>query len=75
MDTYRRASRTPAGPLNTRPPTAPTSEIHMNYESPIGRAIALLRAGKRLPISLTAELREQGYDIPSLHTAHLNQKV
>lgn len=43
------------------------------YESDIGRAIALLRAGKRLPISLTLALREQGYDIPSLHTAHFNK--
>ena len=45
------------------------------YESAIGQAIALLRQGKRLPISLTAELREQGFDIPSLHTAHLNKKA
>lgn len=45
------------------------------YESAIGQAIALLRSGQRLPISLTAELREQGFDIPSLHTAHLNQKA
>ena len=48
---------------------------HPVYESTLGRAIALLRAGQRLPISLTAELREQGYDIPSLHTAHLNKKA
>jgi hypothetical protein len=33
------------------------------YESALGLAISLLRQGKRLPISLTAELREQGYDI------------
>ena len=46
-----------------------------SYESDIGKAIALLRAGQRLPISLTTSLREQGYDIPSLHTAHLNQKA
>ena len=45
------------------------------YESALGHAIELLRAGKRLPISLTAELREQGYDIPSLHDAHLNKKA
>lgn len=45
------------------------------YESAIGQAIALLRDGKRLPISLTAELREQGYDIPSLCNAHLNKKA
>jgi hypothetical protein len=43
------------------------------YQSAIGKAIALLRAGTRLPFSLVAELREQGYDIPSLHTAHLNK--
>lgn len=45
------------------------------YESAIGKAIALLRNGQRLSPSLTAELRDQGYDIPSLHTAHLNQKA
>jgi hypothetical protein len=47
----------------------------MTYESPLGQAINLLRNGFRLPISLIAALREQGYDIPSLHTAHLNQKA
>lgn len=41
------------------------------YVSAIGKAIDLLSRGQRLPISLTTELREQGYDIPSLHTAHL----
>jgi len=45
------------------------------YDSAIGQAIALLRQGQRLSPSLAAELREQGYDIPSLHTAHLNQKA
>lgn len=53
--------------------TTPSS--HPVYQSALGKAIGLLRAGNRLPISLTAELREQGYDIPSLHTAHLNQKA
>ena len=45
------------------------------YQSALGKAIALLRQGNRLSPSLTAELREEGYDIPSLHTAHLNQKA
>jgi hypothetical protein len=45
------------------------------YHSALGKAIALLRQGHRLSPSLTAELREDGYDIPSLHTAHLNQKA
>lgn len=49
--------------------TAPT------YQSPIGKAIALLRAGCRLPAPLAAELREQGFDVPGLHAAHLNQKA
>ena len=48
---------------------------HPVYKSILGQAIALLRAGQRLPISMTNELREQGYDIPSLHTAHLNKKA
>lgn len=55
--------------MHTSAPAATTP-----YVSAIGQAIALLRDGKRLPIPLTAELREQGYDIPSLHTAHLNRK-
>ena len=45
------------------------------YQSALGKAIALLRQGNRLSPSLAAELREEGYDIPSLHTAHLNQKA
>ncbi len=45
------------------------------YESPLGRAIAILRAGSRIPPTLAAELRELGYDLPSLHTAHLNKKA
>ena len=49
--------------------TAPT------MVSAIGRAIELLRAGHRLPVSLTAALRYQGYDIPGLHSAYLNKKA
>jgi len=45
------------------------------YSSSLGRAIAILRAGNRLPPSLAIELIELGYDIPSLHNAHLNQKA
>lgn len=53
----------------------PTTDTHpmTTYESSLGRAIAILRAGGRLPFSLIADLREQGYDIPSLHEAHLNK--
>ena len=47
----------------------------MTYESAIGRAIAILRAGNRIPPSLAADLRDQGFDIATLHTAHLNQKA
>lgn len=45
------------------------------YESAIGRAIQILRSGGRLPASLAATLREQGYDLIGLHAAHLNQKA
>jgi hypothetical protein len=55
--------------MDTTTRTAPA------YESAIGRAIALLRSGQRISPALAAELREQGYDLPSLHTAHLNQKA
>ena len=46
-----------------------------SYTSPLGRAISILRAGNRLPPSLAIELIDLGYDIPSLHTAHLNKKA
>ena len=53
-------------------PSIPASPV---YESSLGKAIGLLRAGTRIPHTLAADLREQGYDIPSLHTAHLNKKA
>lgn len=43
------------------------------YESNIGRAIDLLRRGQRLPQSLVESLRDDGYDIPGLHSAYLNK--
>lgn len=52
-----------------------TNPLIPQYDSALGKAIAILRAGHRLPISLAAELVELGYDMPSLHTAHLNQKA
>lgn len=42
------------------------------YHSALGKAIALLRSGQRISPSLAATLRDEGHDIASLHTAHLN---
>lgn len=44
-------------------------------QSDIATAIEALRAGQRLPHSLTVALREQGYDIVGLHSAYLNKKA
>jgi len=42
-------------------------------QSTIGKAIALLHQGIRLPHSMVHELREQGIDIPSFYSFHLNR--
>lgn len=36
------------------------------YESNIGRAVGLLRKGKRVPYDLAQDLREDGIDVPAL---------
>lgn len=41
-----------------------------NYVTPLGRAIALWQAGKRIPLDLFAALVEEGYDVPALERAH-----
>ncbi len=37
-------------------------------------AISLWRAGRAIPLTLYATLREEGYDVPSLERFHRNQK-
>jgi len=44
------------------------------YESPLGRAIDLLRNGYSLPFTLRRDLTEQGFDVLALEAAHRNQK-
>lgn len=42
-------------------------------QSTIGKAIALLSQGLRLPYSMIQELRDEGIDIPSFHEFHLKK--
>jgi len=42
-------------------------------KSTIGKAIALLHKGIRPTHSMIAELRDQGIDIPSFYSYHLNK--
>lgn len=39
-------------------------------ESPLGRAIAIWQAGRDIPLTLAAELMEQGYILPDLERAY-----
>lgn len=48
-----------------------SQELHM--KSTIGKAIALLHKGIRPTHSMIAELRDQGIDIPSFYSYHLNK--
>lgn len=38
--------------------------------SALGLAIAILTAGKRLPLHIAAELMREGYDVPALERRH-----
>lgn len=42
------------------------------HESALGRALAMWRAGKHIPLTLAAELMEEGFDVPTLERAHFN---
>ena len=42
-------------------------------KSALATAISLWRAGKRIDLTLFAELREEGYDVPSLERFYFNQ--
>lgn len=42
------------------------------FVSALGRAIAHWQSGRRIPMTLAAELMEQGYDVPALERKHLN---
>ncbi len=39
-------------------------------QSALGRAIAIWSRGQRIPLTLAAELMEDGYDVPALERAH-----
>lgn len=42
----------------------------MIFQSALGRAIAIWSQGRAIPMTLAAELMEQGYDVPALERAH-----
>ena len=46
------------------------SNSTLTFQSALGRAIALWSQGKSIPLTLAAELMEQGYDLPTLERAH-----
>lgn len=43
-----------------------------NYDSALGQAIATWQGGQPIPMTLFAELAEQGYDVPALEARHFN---
>jgi|HigsolmetaAR202D_1030399.scaffolds.fasta_scaffold04708_3 hypothetical protein len=42
----------------------------MNFQSALGRAIAIWSQGKNIPLTLAVELMQQGYDVAALERAH-----
>lgn len=53
-------------PTIDTPPTLPKPVYH----SSIGRAVASLRAGQRIPRDTVQDLMDQGIDLPSLTARH-----
>lgn len=47
---------------------------HRDEPSALTTAISLWRAGRAIPLTLYATLREEGFDVPSLERFHRNQK-
>jgi len=45
---------------------------HEDYESALGQAIAVWQGGNPIPLTLFAELRELGFDVPALEARHFN---
>ena len=41
------------------------------YESALGRAIAQWRTGRPIPMTLAAELLQQGFDVAALEARHM----
>jgi hypothetical protein len=46
----------------------------LGFQSALGRAIALWSQGKRIPLTIAAELIEDGYDLQSLERRHLKAR-
>lgn len=44
------------------------------FTSALGRAIALWSQGKRIPITIAAELMQDGYDVASLERRHFKTR-
>lgn len=45
-----------------------------DYESDLGKAIAIWRSGRFISLTLAARLMAEGYDIGALEQRHLNSK-
>lgn len=43
---------------------------HTTFQSSLGKAIALWSQGKRISMTLAADLMAEGYDVPSLERRH-----
>ena len=54
-------------------PTLTVIDHSDEYATPLATAISLWRAGERIDLTLFAELREEGYDVPSLERFYFNQ--
>ncbi len=42
----------------------------LGFATPLGQAIALWSQGKRIPMTIAAELLREGYDLTSLERRH-----
>lgn len=59
---------------NTDSSIAPqTDDSDEHYASPLATAISLWRTGKRIDLTLFAELREEGFDVPTLERFYFNR--
>lgn len=61
----------PRWPLPRQPMERNEHEVSDQYESALGRAIAQWRTGRPIPMTLAAELMQQGYDVPALEARHM----
>jgi hypothetical protein len=46
------------------------NDTHTSAQSALGKAILIWQRGERIPMSLAAELMQDGYDLPGLERAY-----